>query len=180
MIRPCTGSDLPDLFEIINDGAQAYRGAIPADRWHEPYMSRAELEREIASGVAFYAFVADEGADGDRPTGVMGIQDKGEVALIRHAYVRTSARRGGIGGQLLRHLLSLTKKPVLIGTWQAADWAVRFYEKHGFRLTGDEEKVSLLRRYWDVPERQIETSVVLRGNDRTMAPAGADGSNVWF
>lgn len=178
MIRPCTGSDLPDLYDIINDGAQAYRGVIPDDRWHEPYMSRAELEREIAAGVAFYAFVADEdaGAGGGRLAGVMGIQDKGEVALIRHAYVRTSARRGGIGGQLLRHLLSLTQKPILIGTWAAADWAVRFYEKHGFRLTADEEKVSLLRRYWDVPARQIETSVVLRGNEPSAPSASADAA----
>lgn len=144
------------MFEIINDAAAAYRGVIPEDRWHEPYMPLEELAEEIADGVEFWGI----GEDG-RLDGVMGIQDRGEVTLIRHAYVRTRLRRGGLGGRLLAHLLALTEKPVLIGTWAAADWAVRFYEKHGFRQVTPQEKDRLLRRYWRIPERQVATSVVL-------------------
>jgi GNAT superfamily N-acetyltransferase len=155
-VRPCTPEELAVILEIVNDAAIAYRGVIPADRWHEPYMSRDELTAEIADGVVFW------GAERDgRLAGVMGIQDRGEVALIRHAYVRTAARRGGIGAALLRHLERLTAKPILIGTWAAADWAIRFYVKHGYRQVGPDEKAVLLARYWRIPARQIETSVVL-------------------
>jgi GNAT superfamily N-acetyltransferase len=157
-IRACTDADLGDMFEIINDAASAYRGVIPADRWHEPYMQMAELRREIADGVRFWG-MSDDG----RLVGVMGVQDKGEVCLIRHAYVRSAARQGGIGTALLRHLESLTDKPILIGTWAAADWAIRFYRKNGYREVSPEEKTRLLRRYWNIPERQVETSVVLAG-----------------
>lgn len=168
MIRASVPGDLPALFAIINDAAQAYRGVIPADRWHEPYMPREELEREIAAGVAFFVF-EEEG----RVAGAMGIQDKGEVALIRHAYVSPGAQRRGIGGALLRHLERLTDKPVLIGTWAAATWAIDFYVRNGFRVVSREEKNLLLRRYWSIPERQIETSVVLA--DRRWAERrGAD------
>ena len=168
MIRASGPGDLPVVFAIINAAAQAYRGVIPADRWHEPYMPREELEREIAAGVAFFVF-EDEG----RVAGVMGIQDKGEVALIRHAYVAPAAQRRGIGRALLRHLEHLTDKPVLIGTWAAATWAIDFYVRNGFSVVSREEKNRLLRRYWSIPERQIETSVVLA--DRRWAERrGAD------
>lgn len=155
-IRACGEADAPAILEIVNDAAQAYRGAIPADRWHEPYMPAEELAAEIAAGVRFWGEEV-----GDRLAGVMGVQDKGEVDLIRHAYVRTAARRAGIGGRLLRFICERTDKPVLIGTWAAADWAIDFYLKHGFRLLPTAEKDALLRRFWNVPERQMETSVVL-------------------
>jgi N-acetylglutamate synthase-like GNAT family acetyltransferase len=155
-IRPCSTPDVPALFAIINDAAQAYRDIIPADRWHEPYMPREELEAEIADGVAFWGAARD-----GRLIGVMGIQDRGDVALIRHAYVRTAERRSGIGAALLRHLETLTAKPILIGTWSAATWAIDFYRKHGYRVLSRAEIERLLRKYWRIPDRQIETSVVL-------------------
>jgi N-acetylglutamate synthase-like GNAT family acetyltransferase len=155
-IRRCTDADVPAMFAIINDAAQAYRGVIPADRWHEPYMPEEELRAEIAAGVVFWGFEQD-----GRLVGVMGLQDVKDVALIRHAYVATAARRGGIGGRLLGHLMGETGRPVLIGTWAAASWAVRFYEQHGFTVTTPDEKARLLRAYWSIPDRQIETSVVL-------------------
>jgi GNAT superfamily N-acetyltransferase len=156
VIRRCRPDDLDAILAIINDAAQAYRGVIPADRWHEPYMTRAALEAELADGVAFFGAEADGAL-----AGVMGIQDRGEVALVRHAYVRTAARRGGIGGALLAHIEGLAAKSILIGTWAAADWAIRFYEKHGYRQVGPAEKDALLARYWRIPARQVETSVVL-------------------
>ena len=155
-IRPATGSDTGTIHEIINDAAQAYKGVIPADRWHEPYMSMADLESEIGKGVRFYCCRQD-----GRIVGAMGIQDVKDVTLIRHAYVRTASRRHGIGQALLEHLNQLTTRPVLIGTWKAATWAIRFYEKNGFRLVTDEEKNRLLRIYWTIPARQVEESVVL-------------------
>jgi GNAT superfamily N-acetyltransferase len=156
MIRRCTEADVAALFEIINDAAQAYKGVIPADRWHEPYMPRDELQREIADGVEFWG----EEKDGAL-LGVMGIQHRGEVDLIRHAYVRTRARRQGVGTRLLAQLMQAAQNPLLIGTWADARWAVRFYEKNGFRLLSREETGRVLRRYWNIPERQVETSVVL-------------------
>lgn len=156
MIRKCTREDLAAIFAIINDAAQAYKGVIPADRWHEPYMPLEELEQEIARGVVFWGAEA-----GGELVGVMGIQDRGEVDLIRHAYVRTRSRRAGIGSELLRHLERLTAKPILIGTWVDALWAIRFYEKHGYRVLGRPETEALLKKYWTIPERQIATSVVL-------------------
>jgi GNAT superfamily N-acetyltransferase len=156
VIRRCTPSDLEEMHAIINDAAQVYKGVIPDDRWHEPYMPMEELEAEIRDGVEFWGF-----EEGGRLLGLMGIQDKGCVALIRHAYVRTPRRGGGIGTQLLKHLECLTGKPVLVGTWQAANWAIRFYERNGYAIQSREETARLLRRYWSIPERQIETSVVL-------------------
>jgi GNAT superfamily N-acetyltransferase len=156
MIRRCSEADTPAVHEIINDAAQAYKGVIPADRWHDPYMPLDALQREIADGVEFWG---DE-VDGVL-IGVMGIQHRGEVDLIRHAYVRTQARRRGVGTRLLNHLMQTTQKPLLIGTWADARWAVQFYEKNGFRLLSREETGQRLRRYWNIPERQIETSVVL-------------------
>ena len=155
-LRACGEADLAAICEIVNDAAQAYKGIIPADRWHEPYMPLGELKDEIRAGVRFAGC-----EDGGRLVGVMGIQDRGEVDLIRHAYVRTSTRRKGIGAQLLAHLESETTKPILIGTWAAATWAIRFYEKNGYRLLAREETARVLRRFWNIPERQIETSVVL-------------------
>jgi GNAT superfamily N-acetyltransferase len=156
MIRKCTQEDVAAICAIINDAAQAYKGVIPPDRWHEPYMPLQELQQEIARGVDFWGFEAD-----GELVGVMGIQDRGEVDLIRHAYVRTRRRNQGIGGELLRHLERLTPKPILIGTWADAAWAIRFYERHGYRVLGRPETEALLKKYWSVPERQIATSVVL-------------------
>jgi GNAT superfamily N-acetyltransferase len=156
MIRPCIDADLPAMLDIINDAACAYRGIIPADRWREPYMPLDELHAEIADGVIFWGQEDELGL-----VGVMGLQDKGEVTLIRHAYVRTSLRHRGVGTRLLRHLESLTDTPILVGTWAAATWAVSFYQKNGYRLLPEEEKNRLLRRYWTIPERQVATSVVL-------------------
>ena len=156
MIRPCTDSDVPNIFAIVNDAAQAYRDVIPSDRWHEPYMPLAELKEEIAAGVKFWGY-----DDASRLVGVMGIQPVKDVTLIRHAYVRMEMRSRGIGGKLLAHLLGQADGKILVGTWKAADWAVKFYQKHGFQLVSEEEKDRLLKIYWNIPERQIETSVVL-------------------
>lgn len=155
-IRACATADRKAICAIINDAAEAYRGIIPADRWHDPYMSLADLDAEIAVDVRFFGY----GRDGAL-LGVMGTQAVKDVTLIRHAYVRTATRRQGIGAQLLAHLRTLSDRPVLIGTWAAAVWAVAFYEKFGFRRVGEAEKNRLLATYWSIPERQIETSVVL-------------------
>jgi N-acetylglutamate synthase-like GNAT family acetyltransferase len=155
-IRRCDDNDLDAMLEIINDAAQAYRGIIPADRWRQPYMPREELQHEIQSGVQFWGH-----EDEEHLTGVMGIQPVLDVTLIRHAYVRTAWRNRGIGAKLIVHLKSLTERPLLVGTWAAATWAITFYEKRGFRLVTSTEKEHLLRKYWSIPDRQIETSVVL-------------------
>ncbi len=155
-IRRCTGTDVTAIYEIINEAAQIYKGIIPEDRWHEPYMPEDELRAEIAAGVVFWG----EEADGAL-TGVMGLQDVQDVALIRHAYVDPAHQRKGVGGRLLSHVRALTDRPLLIGTWAASSWAIDFYERHGFTLTTREEKERLLRKYWSIPERQTETSVVL-------------------
>src|SRR5688572_11631580 len=155
-ITPCEPTDFIAIYEIINDGASAYKGIIPADRWHEPYMTQAELQKQIEEGVQFWKY-----GDENSISGVMGIQFKGDVALIRHAYVRTVARNKGIGSKLLRHLYKISDKPVLIGTWADATWAISFYQKHGFRVLPTAEKNRLLQKYWTVPARQMETSVVL-------------------
>ena len=160
MIEKCTSGDLKEIYAIINDGASAYKGVIPADRWHDPYMSMEELKIQIGLGVEFWCY--NENAS---ILGVMGIQDKGDVTLIRHAYVRTKSRNKGIGGKMLATLKKLTSKPILIGTWAEATWAVGFYQKHGFRLLADEEKNRLLTKYWTIPKRQVETSVVLASEE---------------
>jgi N-acetylglutamate synthase-like GNAT family acetyltransferase len=156
MIRLCNDSEFDTIYEIVNDAAQAYRGIIPADRWKEPYMPKDELRHEMEEGVVFWGY-EEEG----ELIGVMGIQHVQDVTLIRHAYVRTARRKQGIGGKLLAHLRKQTERPILIGTWADATWAVRFYEKYGFRLVTEEEKNRLLKKYWSIPERQVETSVVL-------------------
>jgi GNAT superfamily N-acetyltransferase len=156
MIRLCDERDFEPIWNIINDGAQAYRGIIPADRWADPYMCREKLRREIDDGVVFWGY-EESGA----LAGVMGLQGVEDVTLVRHAYVRTGSQKQGIGAQLLAHLRALASGPVLIGTWADAIWAIRFYQKHGFQLVDLEEKNRLLKKYWTIPERQIETSVVL-------------------
>ena len=155
-IRKSKTGDFETILAIVNDAAQAYRDAIPQDRWHEPYMSTEELSSEIADGVVFW--VVEDGGD---IAGVMGLQDRGEVALVRHAYVKTTLQRKGIGTSLLRHVEGLTDKPILIGTWAAATWAIDFYRRNGFTVVTNGEKDRLLRTYWSIPVRQIETSVVL-------------------
>ncbi len=156
MIRLLTADDTEAIGAVINAAAEAYRGVIPADCWHEPYMSRAELENELAAGVVFWGY-----EDGGRLAAVMGRQDLGEVTLIRHAYVQPARQRRGLGKKLLDYLMSHVTGPVLVGTWAAAHWAVGFYEKNGFVLVSPEEKERLLRTYWTISDRQIETSVVL-------------------
>ena len=156
LIRRSVEADLPAILAIVNDAALAYRSVIPADRWHEPYMPADELEKEISRGVVFW--VAEQEG---RLLGVMGIQDKGDVALVRHAYVSPTLQRTGVGTRLLRHVEGLTHKPILIGTWAAASWAIEFYRRNGFTVVPNREKDRLLRTYWSIPARQIETSVVL-------------------
>ena len=166
LIRKSRKEDLEAILAVINDAAQAYKGVIPADRWHEPYMPAEELTKEVADGVVFW-IAEDDG----RLVGVMGIQDKGEVALVRHAYVATMLQRKGVGSSLLRHVEGLVNKPVLIGTWADASWAIEFYRRDGFTVVPNEEKDRLLRKYWSIPVRQIETSVVL-ADRRWMAAQG--------
>jgi N-acetylglutamate synthase-like GNAT family acetyltransferase len=155
------------MLAIINDAAQAYRGVIPEDRWHDPYMSAAELAGEIAAGVTFRVIEQD-----GRLTAVMGLQDRGDVVLVRHAYVAPAAQRGGLGTRLLREMERLVDKPILIGTWAAASWAIEFYRRNGFTVVPDADKDRLLRRYWSIPARQVETSVVLAKADRPI-PSGS-------
>jgi N-acetylglutamate synthase-like GNAT family acetyltransferase len=156
MIRGCDDRDFELIWTIINDGAQAYKETIPADCWTEPYMSKEKLQHEMDEGVVFWGYeVAGTLA------GVMGLQKVQDVTLVRHAYVRTSSQKRGIGGHLLSHLQELASGPILIGTWAAAVWAIHFYEKHGFQMVSHHEKNRLLKRYWTIPERQMDTSVVL-------------------
>lgn len=155
-IRPCRDDEQPAILAIINAAAAAYRCAIPADRWHEPYMAAGELEREIDQGVVFWGYEVD-----DALIGAMGIQAAGEVDLIRHAYVLPASQRAGVGRELLAHLRLLSTRRMLVGTWAAAEWAIRFYRRNGFEQVSPECKTVLLQTYWTIPDRQIETSVVL-------------------
>jgi GNAT superfamily N-acetyltransferase len=157
MISNLANADFQAILTVVNDAAAAYRGKIPADRWKEPYMPADELKEEIERGVQFYGWL-----ENDKVVAVMGIQPVNDVTLIRHAYTLTSSQRQGIGEKLLNHLLSLAQtQRILVGTWETASWAIRFYQKHGFRLLSREETNKLLRKYWNIPERQVETSVVL-------------------
>jgi GNAT superfamily N-acetyltransferase len=155
-IRRCRDDERPAILAIVNAAAEAYRGVIPPDRWHDPYMPAGELDGEIAAGVRFWGYEA-----GGALLGVMGIQPLGGVTLIRHAYVATGSQRRGVGGALLDHLIATATQPLLVGTWATAEWAIRFYERHGFALVSPERKTELLRTYWTIPDRQVETSVVL-------------------
>lgn len=156
MIRPCTDGDFGAILDVVNDAAVAYRGVIPSDCWSEPYMPAEELAEGIAAGISFWGKEVD-----GRLAGVMGLQPVDDVVLIRHAYVRTDRQGQGIGSQLLGTLTARAAAPLLVGTWAAATWAVAFYQRHGFRLVSAGEKDTLLARYWSIPERQMETSVVL-------------------
>ena len=155
-VRICNDEDFEAIWLIINEAAQVYKDVIPADRWKEPYMSRTELEHEIRDGVHFWGY--DENGT---LLGVMGIQNLEDVSLIRHAYVRRTYQKQGIGSTLLSQLCNQANNPVLVGTWAAATWAIRFYERHGFKQVTKTSKDRLLRKYWSIPERQVETSVVL-------------------
>ena len=155
-IRPCRDNERAAIFAIVNAAAEAYRGVIPADRWREPYMPMSELESEIAAGVAFWGYEVD-----GELLGLMGIQRVREVDLIRHAYVLPASQGRGVGSALIAHLRRLSARRMLVGTWAAAEWAIRFYQRHGFELVSEQRKTELLRAYWTVPDRQIETSVVL-------------------
>jgi N-acetylglutamate synthase-like GNAT family acetyltransferase len=171
VIRPCTDRDCDAILEVINDAAQAYAGVIPDERYRDPYMPAAELSLEIEHGVRFWGFEHD-----GRLLGVMGLQDVEDVTLIRHAYVRTAQRRRGIGGRLLDGLRAKATRPLLVGTWAAAGWAIEFYRRHGFEPVPRDQVPSLLRRYWSIPERQIATSVVLAEigwADRAVSPSDA-------
>ena len=155
-IRPCRDDERDEILAIVNAAAEVYRGVIPEDRWHEPYMPGEELDAEIVAGVEFWGYEED-----GTLLGVMGVQPVRDVTLIRHAYVTPESQGRGIGGALLEHLLAHGTRPILVGTWAAAEWAIRFYERHGFEYVGSERTAELLREYWDIPDRQIETSVVL-------------------
>lgn len=155
-IRRCRNHERPAIAEIVNAAAEAYRGVIPADRWREPYMPMDELDDEIAAGVEFWGYETD-----DMLLGVMGIQPVRDVDLIRHAYVSPESQGRGVGSSLLDHLARSTRGRMLVGTWAAAEWAVRFYRRHGFELVSNEQKAALLKAYWTIPDRQIEVSVVL-------------------
>jgi GNAT superfamily N-acetyltransferase len=155
-IRPCRDDEREAILAIVNVAAEAYRGVIPADRWHEPYMSSSELDSEIHAGVVFWGYEAN-----GELIGIMGIQAVRDVDLIRHAYVVTGNQRRGVGGELIEHLRRLSNRPMLVGTWAAADWAINFYLRHGFEQVSPERKTALLKSYWTIPDRQIETSVVL-------------------
>jgi len=164
-IRPCRHDDRTAMLAVINAAAEAYRGVIPADRWHEPYMSAPELDRAIEAGVTFWGYETHGSL-----IGIMGLEHVRDVALIRHAYVLPGSQRRGVGSALLDHLVRSTTRPLLVGTWSAADWAIRFYRRHGFEPVGRERTTTLLETYWDIPDRQIETSVVLAWNPARTAP----------
>jgi GNAT superfamily N-acetyltransferase len=170
-IRPCRDDERPAILAVVNAAAEAYRGVIPADRWHEPYMPPAELDEEIAAGVVFWAHERDGAL-----VGVMGIQQVRDVDLIRHAYVDPRAQRRGVGGALLEHLVAAATRPLLVGTWAAAGWAVDFYRRHGFEQVSPARKSELLRTYWTIPERQIEASVVLERRPVTPAASRTSGA----
>ena len=155
-IRACRKEERPIILEIVNAAAEAYRGVIPADRWHDPYMNPRELDSELSAGVAFWAYESE-----GEVIGVMGIQPVRDVDLIRHAYVCPGSQRRGIGVALISHIRSLSSRQMLVGTWAAATWAIAFYQRYGFVLVSSEQKTALLKTYWTIPERQIETSVVL-------------------
>ena len=156
MIRQCNDTDFETLYSIINDAARGYKGLIPEDRWKEPYMSKEELLQQINEGVVFWGYEED-----DELIGVMGIQHIQDVSLIRHAYIRPQKQKRGIGRKLLVDLCGRTDRPTSIGTWASAVWAIQFYEKNGFKKVSQQEKNRLLKKYWSIPARQVETSVVL-------------------
>jgi GNAT superfamily N-acetyltransferase len=156
VIRRCRDDERPAILAIVNAAAEVYRDVIPADRWHEPYMPMEELSEEIAAGVEFWGWEEDGAL-----LGIMGVQPARDVSLIRHAYVAPAAQGRGIGGALLAELEARSDRRLLVGTWAAASWAIDFYRGRGFADVGPERTGALLREYWSIPERQVETSVVL-------------------
>ena len=170
-IRPCRDDELPTIVSIINAAAEAYRGVIPDDCFHEPYMPLCELRAEIAAGVRFWG-----GEENGVLVGVMGFQPVCDVDLIRHAYVLPTHQRRGIGGALLEHLQHLSTRRMLVGTWAAAVWAIDFYRRHGFAEVSSDQKNTLLKTYWTVPDRQIETSVVLTNRPLNATVVAVDGT----
>src|SRR4051812_467623 len=166
-IRACADDEHAAILAIVNAAAEAYRGVIPADRWRDPYMPSGELYREIAAGVRFWGYEA-----GGELLGVMGIQPVRDVVLIRHAYVSPDSQGRGVGGALLEDLVRSTTRRMLVGTWAAADWAIRFYRRHGFELVTSERTAELLKAYWTIPDRQIETSVVLANPPLSASTSG--------
>jgi GNAT superfamily N-acetyltransferase len=161
VIRRCRDEERPTILAIVNAAAEAYRDVIPADRWHEPYMSAEQLSRDVAAGVDFWGYELE-----GMLIGVMGIQPVRDVDLIRHAYVRPGSQRLGVGAALIAHLRSLSRRSMLVGTWADAAWAICFYEREGFVMLPSSRAAQLLKTYWDIPERQIETSVVLELRQR--------------
>jgi GNAT superfamily N-acetyltransferase len=155
-IRRCRDNETATILAIVNAAAVAYRDVIPADRWHDPYMSSAHLARDIAAGVEFWGYELEGSL-----IGVMGMQSVRDVDLIRHAYVRPGSQRLGVGAALISHLRELSTRRMLVGTWADAAWAIRFYQREGFERVPAARAAVLLKTYWDIPERQIETSVVL-------------------
>lgn len=154
MIRELASVDADTIFDIINKAAGAYKFAIPADCYHEPYMTKEELLHEMGS-MTFFGWEEER-----RLVGIMGFQPVKDVTLIRHAYVLPDYQRRGIGSRLLKYLKLITKtKELLVGTWADANGAIDFYQKHEFRLMPNKDE--LLNMYWSIPQRQIETSVVL-------------------
>jgi len=166
-VRPCRDDERDAMLRIVNLAAEAYRGVIPADRWREPYMPAGELDEEIAAGVVFWGYEAD-----GELLGVMGIQTVRDVDLIRHAYVLPGSQGLGVGSSLIEHLVAVSAQRMLVGTWAAAEWAIRFYRRHGFEQVTAAQKTALLRDYWSIPERQVETSVVLARPPLSDGPIG--------
>jgi len=167
IVRRLGPEDAGNILRVVNDSAEAYRGVIPKEAWKEPYMDLTELSRDINDGVSMWG--AEENGV---ICGVMGIQEKGDVTLIRHAYVASGFRRTGIGGRLLAQLMAIAGNPVLVGTWASALWAADFYEKHGFTLQSAERSAFLLSRYWEIPERQASASIVLADRRWMVSAAG--------
>ena len=156
VIRPCRDVERSRILEIVNCAAEAYRDVIPSDHWQEPYMPPEELDQELSAGVRFWGYEGDGSL-----VGVMGIQSVRDVELIRHAYVLPRSQGHGVGGALLEHLQRIARQRMLVGTWAAAEWAIRFYRRHGFQLVAPARTAALLKAYWTIPDRQIATSVVL-------------------
>ncbi len=157
MIRKLDNTEFQTIFDIVNDAAEVYRGKIPSDCWREPYMSKEEIAKEIRTGIQFYCYT-----EKNVIVAVMGIQLIGGITLIRHAYTLASYQRKGIGEKLLKHLINIAQtQRILVGTWETSTWAINFYQKHHFLMLSREETKGLLKKYWDIPELQVETSVVL-------------------
>ena len=157
MINEYTKKDISKILHVINDASIIYKGIIPDNCWHEPYMSEQELIDEFGYGVLIFGYHYN-----NKLIGVIGIQDLKDVVLIRHAYTLTSYQCKGTGSALLEYLLKKNQNSrLLVGTWRNATWATRFYEKFGFILHAKDQSTLLLKKYWKIPSNQIKNSVVL-------------------